>query len=558
MAIVYFDGFNSYAANSVFGINWTVGGGFPSYVFTTGRYGGNALSANGYISSSITYNATFRYTFQQATATASVGAAIKHTPLAATSNTTPILVLAYNGNSALSAYIYYNSFGNFYYPVIVNGAGTTLITGKPIANYDPAAWHYYEMEAQAGTTTGLVRFYVDSVPVATVTNVNTTYSSNLFYNSAVVQSGAWGSGQLTTLIDDFYVNNTTTRTGEINIVTLRPNSDASVAWTATGGGTHFNQVNGSTYSVNPSTQIGTSTNGADLFNVSDLPTSGTSVLGPIKAIKANTLAYKSAFGKANIFQTMKIGSNTINNTTTIPFESPANSTFLPTNIYETNPFTGTAWTTANINSLQTGVTMQNIQGVFFSITNGYVLNTASGTSLVSGDTAPTQSGDALSFNGTQIIRYTDGTPWRVTPPYSVQFEFLLTRNDVDQWLFNIGEGFGAGWPELSVVSFANNNGVISYTNSNNTAGGQQAGTLIGTGKLVTNRWYTVGVMMYTNSGTRFRGYLDGAQVFDIPITAPYDSTNGMSIGGDAIKNSTRMLYGSIRNFSVAKTLFWPI
>ena len=255
---------------------------------------------------------------------------------------------------------------------------------------------------------------------------------------------------------------------------------------------------------------------------------------------------------------MKIGSNTINNTTTIPFESPANSTFLPTNIYETNPFTGTAWTTANINSLQTGVTMQNIQGVFFSITNGYVLNTASGTSLVSGDTAPTQSGDALSFNGTQIIRYTDGTPWRVTPPYSVQFEFLLTRNDVDQWLFNIGEGYGAGWPELSVVSFANNNGVISYTNSNNTAGGQQAGTLIGTGKLVTNRWYTVGVMMYTNSGTRFRGYLDGAQVFDIPITAPYDSTNGMSIGGDAIKNSTRMLYGSIRNFSVAKTLFWPI
>lgn len=558
MAIVYFDGFNSYTANSIFTQNWTVGGSLQGFFFTSGRYNGNALGANGYISLSVTYNANFRYNFQAASASTSIGAAIKYSPLLAASNVTPVLTLAYNGNAALSAYIYYNQYGNFYYPVIVNGAGTTLITGKPIANYDPTVWHYYEMEAQAGTTTGLVRFYVDSVPVATITNVNTTYSSNLFYNSAIVYSGAWDSTQRVTLIDDFYVNNTTTRTGEINIVTLRPNSDASVAWTATGGGTHFNQINGATYSTSPATNIGTTVNGTDLFNVADLPSSGSSVLGPIKGLKTNTLAYKSAFGKANIFQTMRVGSGVINNSSTIPFEGPANSVFLPSNIYETNPFTGTAWTSTAINSLQTGVTMQNIQGVFFSITNGYVLNTASGTSLVSGDTAPTQSGDALTFNGSQIIRYTDGTPWRVTAPYSVQFDFLMTRTDVDQWLFNIGEGFGAGWPELSVVSFANNNGVISYTNYNNTAGGQQSGTLIGSGKLVTNKWYTVGIMIYNNSGTRFRGYLDGAQVFDNSIITPYDSTNGMSIGGDAIKNSTRQFYGSIRNFSVAKTQFWPI
>lgn len=561
MALIYFDGFNSYATNSLFTQNWTLGGnGTNSYGFTTGRYGGQCITSSGYItSSSVIQNTTFKYTYPNNIATTSVGVAIRHTnPSLTTSNVNSLISLAFNSNVALSVYVYYNSYGLFYYPVVKNGSGTTLFTGKPIANYDPTAWHYYELEARAGTTNGIARFYIDGVMVASVSNADTTYSSNTFYNSAIITNGSWDTTLRTVLIDDFYVNNTLTRSDEMNIVTLRPTSDATpLGWTPSSGTAHYTQINSNAYSTTQTANIGTSSNNTDMFNVSDLPSSGTSVLGPIKAVKSNTVGYKSSFGQTNIFQTLKVGANTVNQPSFTPYEGQANSSFFPSNIYEANPFTSSAWSSSDINGIQSGVVMNLLENVKFSITNGSITNSSTSTRITSGIAAPAVSGDTLIFTGTEQIRYTDSSDFHVTAPYSMEMEFYVSSLANSPMLFNIGQGFSIGFPEF-VVQVYNNGQIILATASANSAAAQVTRTLVPAGTVQLNTWYRIGFMVYNNGSLRVRGYFNGAQRFDDSLVQPWNSPNGLAIVGDNAGYPTVFLQGGIRNLSVAKSLFWPI
>ena len=558
MSLIYFDGFNSYAVNSIFTQNWTVSGANINYLFTAGRYTGACLQSSGYFSGPYPYNTQFTYKHQNYLQV-SAGVAIKYFPLSLATNISPVLVMSSNSNAALSVYISYNPYGQFYYPTIVNGSGATIATGKPISNYNPSAWHYYELEAQAGVTNGIARFYIDSVPVLTVTNVNTTYNSNLFYNSVTIQGGMWDNSSRVTCFDDFYINNTLTRSDEINVVTLRPSGDTStIGWTPSSGSTHYTQVNATAYSLSQTANIGTSTNNTDLFEVSNLPSTGIATGGPIKALKPNTIGYKSSFGQANTFQTLKVGSNTINQQTFAPYEGQSNSSFFPSTIYESNPFTNTSWTLSDINGIQSGVVMNVLENVKFSISNGSITNSSTSTRVTSGVTAPTLSGDTLIFTGTEQIRFTDSSDFHVTAPYSVEMEFYVSSLSNSPMLFNIGQGNGIGFPEF-VVQLFNTGQINLYTASANSAAAQVARMLVPPGTVKLNTWYRIGFMVYTYSGSlRVRGYFNGAQMFDDSLVQPWNSPNGLAIVGDNVGYPTVFLNGGIRNLSVAKSLFWPI
>lgn len=202
---------------------------------------------------------------------------------------------------------------------------------------------------------------------------------------------------------------------------------------------------------------------------------------------------------------------------------------------------------------------------------------------------PDTVNNAMVFTGTQSVAYSDDNRLHVVAPYSCQVDFNTTTvSKASQWIVDNGQGSGIGWEEF-IIYLSNNSLIVSTCASNGAEGGSTASgppynahyTL---GNVVPNTWYRVGVMWYNvggtyNSGTNtytggtnyIRGYLNGEIKFQRALDGtaalgqtaqsgrmPYNSGNGIAIGNDNANYPTTFFQGSIRNFFIGRTLFWPI
>jgi hypothetical protein len=197
--------------------------------------------------------------------------------------------------------------------------------------------------------------------------------------------------------------------------------------------------------------------------------------------------------------------------------------------------------------------------IILRMTNSPTNQVSGGQANLASDPKPTTVADYMLFStGSQNVRYSDQTTgtfadnWHVTPPYSIELDAMIIDYEA-RYLATSGDGFGAGWPEWNIVSSGGGFQFGSSSNNNNVT---TTGVFLT--KATLNQWYRFGLMFYNNGSDRVRGFVNDSQVFDMPCAVPYNSPNGLSFGGDAIKYPARQFKGRIRNVTIARSLFWPV
>lgn len=564
MTLITFDGFENYSALAHFNQVWTTHpAGSPAFPATGGYNNTRGIQMSAYGTGNGPSVWYIERSFP-ASRTVTAGIAMKFTPNVniGYSNIHPVIEFKNGANSNICVYIrnlatannlvpkYYPSFTKTYnFP-----PGATIATGNVLKNYDITAWHYYELELDCSTN-GFARFYIDGNKVLELNNYNFSSDTTAIQSSNIFRSYAaiWTQSQSSatdTFFDNFYLTDNTTRLGHLTYNTLRPTADTDQRdWIPSTGTVNYDLVNdpGSQTTNNVSATINDAT---DYYVMSDL-TPSTSVSN-VLAVKHNIMGTKSRFGETSVSGLMKYGNNTINT----PFYSLTENTYNTyLNVIDTNPVTNQNWLPADLNNMQIGMTSHLQSNIILKSADNSFVTTVANTALVTSDTGPTLTNGAAIFGSGNVVRYSDAPGWHITSPWSVEFDFYTSSQNVDQCIFNIG-GSATTYPEFNIM-INSDNSVTSSVNSNNTAGGQQTGTYFTAGQLQMNKWYRIGAMVYTvGSVNRLRGYINGYQKFDIAITLPYDATKGVSIGNDYDALPAKQFLGGIKNFSVSNSLYW--
>lgn len=200
------------------------------------------------------------------------------------------------------------------------------------------------------------------------------------------------------------------------------------------------------------------------------------------------------------------------------------------------PFDGAARTNLVLRMTNSGVNQANAQTV-----------------AIASDPKPATVSDYMEFAGTQIVRFSDRSDWHVVAPYSIEME-VYPVDTANRMIGTEGEGFASGWPEWAI---SQTGGALRFNTSWTNNAYDAGANFVNTYGL--NQWYRLALMFYLDgTQNRVRGYTNGIQVFDIPITQPLDTTQRLAIGGDAVARADRMFKGRIRNVTIGKSLFWTV
>lgn len=228
-----------------------------------------------------------------------------------------------------------------------------------LAVADASSWHYYEMDAQVGASSGTVTLTatvrVDGAVYTTYTGTTNILTANLIDNAATInQCGIANAGTcsfqdfycLDTSTSDVYGNSTTNTAflGDVEVDAIFPNADAGTEqWTigAGGDGTHSYTCIDETAPDDDTSYVvttNTSTNNSDSFHYQ--PISG--FTGTILGCQYLVCARKDAEGIRQIDLT--VGTHTAS---TIEFLGTANylSDYYVYYITPLDSDMGVAWTT---------------------------------------------------------------------------------------------------------------------------------------------------------------------------------------------------------------------
>lgn len=439
----------------------------------------------------------------------------------------------------------------------ITGSGTSTARSSTFS-IAAATWYYLELHAEVtGADQILVSVYLNNTQVFLYTGTGFTATPYYWSSFTIGKSQLGNSGAYR--MDNFYLSDGEIL-GAINISTIVPSGDtAQKDGIPVNGTTNYNMVNdinAPTMDTNIllKTDLATdyyTTNGISLVNTDDT------------VISVQGLSYSmSGDASSSVRTSVQLSSSSTETTDSIPLLPGVTSPQIVTSSHiRVDPATNSTWTLSGVNSAQLGVrrhdnfTVPN-NGFYIGNTGNYPSN-VSGSTIIAGDNPPTVSGNALLFDGTQNIRYTDVPFWHVTMPYSVQFEFYTTNLGVNQMICTVGGNVQTpGWPEWAVFLTAGS-GVALFSNANNAGTAQVTQTLLPIANMSTNTWYKIGFMFYSG---RMRGYLNDSQAFDVALTngTIVDSSYGFAIGGDNAKDSGRQFFGGVRKFIMANQLFWAM
>ncbi len=328
MAVVFTEGFDHYNPNLSANLKgWS--GNFSAN--QAGRFGGNAANLNTTVGTARTHALPSTYS----TLIAGVAYNPSALPPAATAD---VFILA--AGATLTCRIGLNTSNQL---VVRNSAGTTIATGTTV--FVAGSWHYIEVKIVVGTS-GTVEVHLDGVVeiASTTGNFGTTNVDTIRVQNA--------TSNHIELFDDMYACDTTgsapnnTFLGDVRVATVYPNADgAHAAWTPTGGGSHFSQVD-ETPPDGDTTYVSDSTPGdIDSYVTGDIDGNAT-----VYAVQVNLYARKDDASTRQIAPVVRQASSDHVGTTVTMLSTYA----FYSQLYDQDP-TSSAWTAANVNSDEFGV-----------------------------------------------------------------------------------------------------------------------------------------------------------------------------------------------------------
>lgn len=553
MAILFSDGFDYYNATS---------GNNNELINISTRYPGVVSTWASYFSYSTGYSG---------------GQSLVFNTSSSTSNSVPIPIGNTLTSITMGAHIYLPNLSNDLdiftikapngaYVILSSGNTSGFLatrisaSGSTAARYasiplSASTWWYVELHAEVTSTNQiLVNVYLNGTNVFTFTG--TGFSATPYYWSSFTIGKATLNNSGSYRMDNFYLSDGEVL-GPINISTLVPDGDTlQKDGIPINGTTNYNMVNDISSPTMDSNVLLKTDLATDYYTVGDLSLVNTNDT----VVSVQGISYSTTDDISSTFRSgPQLKSLSTEATDSIPmipgFTIPQIAT---TSHVRTDPNTGSPWSTAGVNNVQLGIRRYDnfafSNSGFYIDNNGNYPTNVNGSTIVAGDSAPSLSGNALVFNGSQAIRYTDQPNWHVTIPFSAQFEFYTSSTNT-QTIFSIGQSINAPVQNSECVATIASNVLYIISSSDNTTGFTRIDL---SSTLSLNTWYKVGIMIYSG---RFRGYLNDIMVSDVALTGGTvrTSTVGFSVGSDANLSSTsRYFIGGIRKFSMANQQFWPL
>jgi hypothetical protein len=332
MAVVLLEGFDHFDVTGFVGKGWTLGTS-NRITMVAGRFGGQAASFNGNVSVPVATK-----TLPSTYSTLICGLAFKYSSSAGVAF---FSFLTAAGAAVARARI--NSVSGVI--EIINSAGTLIASGT--TNLGTTGFNYIEIEVVVNGASGSVTVHLNGVSEIATTTGN--FGST---NIGQISIGAQASLNATYVVDDVYVCDTSgsvnnTFLGDRRVITCMPNGDgAHTAWTPTGGGSHYTQVNEATVEDGDTTYVSDATPGdIDTYTFQDVDGNAT-----IHAIQQSIYARKDDANTRQIAPVRRqSGTDQVGATATLT------STYAyVTEIKEVDPV-GSPWTPANFNADEFGV-----------------------------------------------------------------------------------------------------------------------------------------------------------------------------------------------------------
>lgn len=338
MALIFWDGMDSYSTYSEMLKRWTSnsGGGWGS---TDGRFSGGAFNAtfSGYIlktlASSVATAGTLNFAFWFKTGAGTQSGFVQF-------DTT-------GGGGGGQQMFNTNSSGQ---PVLYKlGSGTAIITGS--TNICDGQYHWVEVTVTLQTSaTGSAQMWVDGISQGSVSSTVTLNGASW----SPVTGIRFGNGSsTTTYFDDVLVWDATgsffntTNIGPQKISTLKPSGDSTpLQFTPDTGTTHYSQITGG-FSNAHYVQDG-STGNVDMYTYPSLGYTPATV----RAVIANMYAQNPGTGTPSLIPKLKTSSTTVSGTTITLSSGGVNNLYSQVWYQDA---TNTNWTASTVNSSTVGI-----------------------------------------------------------------------------------------------------------------------------------------------------------------------------------------------------------
>jgi hypothetical protein len=229
--------------------------------------------------------------------------------------------------------------------------GSTLLGTTTGAGISAAQWHHIEIKVYCHATAGTVTIRVDEVEKLALTSQNTRNSGDARFNRVRFRGI---TNTTNSRFDDVYILDATSTVnnnflGRKRVIAIFPNAAGDLTqWTASTG-TNWDCVD----EQNPSTTdyVQADTSGlTDLYNFSAV----SGITGGVCGVQINVLAISTQDGAPwNVYLPVKPQSGSENDGSAILVVSSTHK--IKSRLLETNPTTGVAWTTADLDSAQFGL-----------------------------------------------------------------------------------------------------------------------------------------------------------------------------------------------------------
>lgn len=334
MSLLFFDGFETYATADILK-EWSDSTGTVAINASGGRRGGGALYAPD--NTSLTSNVT--KVLASAVSTIVIGFAFNpsSTPTLARNlarlrdGASNQLEIKFNTNATLS----------------ISRNGTVL--GTSVATVDVASDQYLELKATIHDTAGSFELRKNGVNILSASGVDTKNTTNASVSQ--VSFGTDGNpGSSTWKYDDLYILDTSGSSnndflGDIRIDAIYPNADGNYTdWTPSAGTDHYALVDEAT--PNTTDYVSSSTAGQkDSFAMASPPVLASEL---IFGVRVKVAALKDDAGERSI----KVGVRSGVTDSVSADQALSTSQLYYSNIHETDPDTGVAWTPAGIDGMQ--------------------------------------------------------------------------------------------------------------------------------------------------------------------------------------------------------------
>jgi hypothetical protein len=339
MALLWVDGFESYAAASSVNITTMIGRRYASVngtITTCGAPNGLGVTGGGgayLMTPTLTTNATL-----------AVG--LRFNPVWSTTAAHSIIQL-YDGGT-LGIDVQWNPLTQ----EITVLRGSTALGTTTGANLTPSTWMHIEVKVKCDGSAGTVEVRVAGVTKLLLTGQNTKAGTDSYHNAVRFYFGSnGGNGVDSAYITDGSGSVNNDFLGLCNVVgLLLPTTDSSVAWTTSSGSTHYSLVNENPPNDDTSWVSSATSGQTDLYGYTQVAYGAATIIG-VQLVAACRVTDTNTY---NLLMPVYSGTQSDGTAQTVSITTYSDFR----RIIETDPNTGVAWTPTALNAATFGVKVQ--------------------------------------------------------------------------------------------------------------------------------------------------------------------------------------------------------